>query len=96
MVLNSPPTRESEDKLPLKPLLLLTLFADFWELLLVVLSGFALLSFPSWVIFYPVYFFFPGLHQLIITLANVLFLKREKEHLDEGTKQTQNHLQPVI
>lgn len=64
--------------IPLESLLLFSLLADFWELFLIVLPCFALLGFPAWIIFYPVYFLLPCLHQLIITLTDFLFLLNSK------------------
>lgn len=64
--------------IPLESLLLFSLLPDFWKLFLIVLSCFALLGFPAWIIFYPVNFFLPCLHQLIITLTDFLFLLNSK------------------
>lgn len=64
--------------IPLESFLLLSLFPDFWELFLVVLPCFALLGFPAGIVFYPVHFLLPCLHQLIVTLADFLFLLNAK------------------
>lgn len=59
---------------PLKALLLLTLLADLRELALVVLPRAALLGFASWVVLHAFHLLFPGLHQLVVALADFLFL----------------------
>lgn len=64
--------------IPLESFLLFSLLPDFWKLFFIVLSCFTLLSFPAWIIFYPVNFFLPCLHQLIITLTDFLFLLNSK------------------
>lgn len=67
--------------IPLKSLLLFSLLPDFWKLFFIVLSCFALLSFSAWIIFYPVNFFLPCFHQLIVTLTDFLFLLNSKSKL---------------
>ena len=59
---------------PLEAFLLLTLLADLGELPLVVLSRTAVLGFAAWVVFHAFHLLFPSLHQLVIPLADVLFL----------------------
>lgn len=63
---------------PLESFLLFSLLPDFWELFLIVLPCFALLGFPAWIIFYPVHFLLPCLHQLIVTLTDFLLLLNSK------------------
>lgn len=67
---------------PLHSLLHLSLLADLRELLLVVLPHLALFGSAPRVVFDALHFLLPGLHQLVITLAKLLFLKKKKkEHL---------------
>ena len=73
--------RKTSNHLPLKPFLLFSLFSNLWKLLFIVLSCFAFFSFPPRVIFYSVHFFLPCLHELIITLADFLFLLNTRSKL---------------
>lgn len=73
--------RKISNHLPLKPFLLFSLFSNLWKLLFIVLSRFAFFSFPPRVIFYSVHFFLPCLHELIITLADFLFLLNTRSKL---------------
>lgn len=66
--------RLSPNHSPLEAFLLLTLLADLGELPLVVLSRTAVLGFAAWVVFHAFHLLFPSLHQLVIPLADVLFL----------------------
>ena len=65
---------ETRGALPLEALLLLPLLADLRELPLVVLARPRLLGFPPRVVLHPLHFLLPGLHQLVVALADVLLL----------------------
>jgi len=59
---------------PLHALLQLPLLADLRELLLVVLAHLELLGAPPRVVLDMIHLLLPGLHQLVVTLAELLFL----------------------
>ena len=67
-------TGEACGALPLEALLLLPLLADLGELPLVVLPRPRLLGFPPRVVLHPLHLLLPGLHQLVVALADVLLL----------------------
>lgn len=72
---------------PLETFLLLALFADLRKLPLVVFTCTALFGFTAGVVLHPLNFFLPLSHQLIITLANFLLLrKKQKTFLQNKTK----------
>lgn len=60
---------------PLHALLQLPLLADLRELFLVVLSHLALLSPAPGVVLNALHLLLPGLHQMVIALAELLFLR---------------------
>lgn len=60
---------------PLHALLQLSLLADLRELFLVVLAHLALLGPAPGVVLNAIHLLLPGLHQLVIALAELLFLK---------------------
>ena len=61
---------------PLHALLQLPLLADLGELLLVVLANLALLGPPPGIVLDALHLLLPGLHELVIALAELLFLGR--------------------
>ena len=81
-------TGEPCGALPLEALLLLPLLADLGELPLVVLPRPRLLGFPPRVVLHPLHLLLPGLHQLVVALADVLLLPtsatKKKAMLDGG------------
>lgn len=79
--------KENEITPPLHALLQLSLLADLWELFLVVFSHLALLGSASWVVFDALHFLLPRFHQLVVALAELLFLKarRKKNTQPEDT-----------
>lgn len=72
---------------PLEALLLLALLADLGELALVVLASATLLGLTPWVVLHPLHLLLPRLHQLVVALADFLFLahRQTKFQLDWGT-----------
>lgn len=70
-------------ELPLEAFLLLALLADLGELPLVVLPRPALLGLPSRVVLHPLHLLLPGLHQLVVALADVLLLSAAKHQRGE-------------
>lgn len=66
---------------PLKALLLLPLLAYLGELPLIVLPCAALLGLAARVVLHALHLLLPGLHQLIIALADLLFLRGTKAKL---------------
>ena len=72
--------------LPLEALLLLPLLADLGELPLVVLARPALLGFPPRVVLHPLHLLLPGLHQLVVALADVLLLSTQTERIRVGQR----------
>lgn len=61
---------------PLHAFLQLPLLADLGELLLVVLAHLALLGPPPGIVLDALHLLLPGLHELVIALAELLFLGR--------------------
>ncbi len=66
-----------EKLLPLEAFLLLSLLADLRELPFIVLPRSALLGFAPGVVLHSLHLLLPRFHQLVIALADLLFLRTQ-------------------
>lgn len=75
--------------LPLEALLLFPLLADLRELSFVIFPCPALLSFASGIVLHALHLLLPSFHELVVALADLLFLRVKEQTTGSGLAVTQ-------